>query len=179
MSCTLLAREMREQKNHKTVSNQPAFFRLKRGHSGCSFLASPPVCHPTPVRQTAFFPCRKNRKKKYFLYDLSFTLYTDANEPLYNRIYIRGRTEMIYGRMGRKDFRPLAFESLLALTCGKKMSDSLHRCFVRYRRALFYLLMGSTHAAYIGHGCNAITLPSLSLSRPRGPTHPGLRDSVQ
>jgi len=94
------------------------------------------------------FPCRKTRKK-YFLYDLSFTLYADANEPLYNRIYIRGRTEMIYGRMGRKDFRPLAFESLLALTCGKKMSqsDPLRCCFVRYAARWFYSLMGSTYVA--------------------------------
>ena len=70
------------------------------------------------IRQTIFFHVGKP-KKIFFIWP---TLYTDANEPLYNRIYIRGRTEMIYGRMGRKDFRPLAFESLLALTCGKKMS---------------------------------------------------------
>lgn len=109
------------------------FVRLKNNHSAGPFLL-PRHSHPTSVRLLFF---TSENPKKYFLYDLSFTLYMDANEPLYNRIYIRGRTEMIYGRMGRKDFRPLAFESLLALTCGKKIFDSLHCCFVRYAARWF------------------------------------------
>lgn len=130
----------------KNIINKAAFklhvpFRFKNGHSATLF-SHPQRSHPTPVRLPFFM---SGKPKKYFLYDLSFTLYTDANEPLYNWIYIRGRTEMIYGRMGRKDFRPLAFESLLALTCGKKMSDSLHCVFRALCRALFHSLMGSTH----------------------------------
>jgi len=96
-----------------------------------------------------------------------YTLRTDANEPLYNRIYICRGTEMIYGHMGRKDFRPLAFESLslslppsLSLSLSLSLSHSLTHSLcsdvrqknVRFvaplfralrRAALFYFLMGS------------------------------------
>lgn len=120
---------------NKTIFKLHVLFRFKSGHSATlfSYLQR---SHPMPVRLPFFM---SGKPKKYFLYDLSLTLYTDANEPLYNWIYIRGRTEMIYGRMGRKDFRPLAFESLLALTCGKKCPTRCTACFARYAARCFIL----------------------------------------
>lgn len=120
---------------NKIIFKLHVLFRFKSGHSTTLF-SHLQRSHPTPVRLLFFM---SGKPKKYFLYDLSFTLYTDANEPLYNWIYIRGRTEMIYGRMGRKDFRPLAFESLLALTCGKKCPTRWTACFARYAARCFIL----------------------------------------
>lgn len=126
------------------------FFRHKSGQLVLS-------CFPgsSSIRQITFFMSEK--PKKYFLYDLSFTLYTDVNEPLYNRIYIRGRTEMIYGRMGRKDFRPLAFESLLALTCGKKNICPVALLFRALRRTLALVSNGINIRCKIGETGGAIT----------------------
>lgn len=113
------------------------FSDLKMAIRSRSFLARSPPSFSSNVRPSVrcelpIFVSKKPKKKEHFFYDLSFILCTDANEPLYNRIYIRQNRNDICGRMGRKDFRPLAFESLLVLTRGKKCPARCVavRCFV-------------------------------------------------
>jgi len=114
-------------------------FRLKKGHQLAPFLL---LWHLRPASvRLPFFSCRKSQKNIFYMtYPLHFTR-TQTSRYITGFIHIRGRTEMIYGRMGRKDFRPLAFESLLALTCGKKMSNPLHCCSVRCVTRWFYSLL--------------------------------------
>lgn len=113
------------------------------------FSCVPVVLIQCPSR-AAYFRIGKTEKKTFF-YDLSFILYTDANEPLYNRIYTRGRTEMIYavawaGKISALSRLNPSLYWHAAKNCPARCMPQYVPSCVRYvARCYFYSLMGLTH----------------------------------